>query len=462
MEPPPPTAATTAPARAPPHPPSSATSSTATSTAVTLPRLPILTPSQLASCSFGPLQKRINSGGPDVSFFLTSKAYNDLMTWIAQLNHAMVPRSSCDTKRPVTFPLPLEPNKREWSGPVGKLRGLLGKVEGLMDEAPPVEEDKNRRFGNGGCRVWHGLMRGRIGGWIEDLGVGGMVEGGGEGDGGGIKRGVLEEIKGYFLGGWGSESRLDYGTGHELSFLAFLGGLWKLGYFGEEGEKRGDGEVEREIVLGVVEPYLEVVRKLITTYTLEPAGSHGVWGLDDHSFVPYIFGSAQFTRPISAMKPEPTPVEGSCPGAPKPASVTNRQTVEEYRRTNMYFGAIGFIYDVKKGPFWEHSPMLFDISGIKDGWGKINKGMVKMYRAEVLGKFPVVQHFGFGGLWRWEVDEEMVGEGGLGEGEGVFIWRVSRGNKVKGREGRRRRGLWGAVVVLWGAWEGRRGAGGYA
>jgi hypothetical protein len=35
--------------------------------------------------------------------------------------------------------------------------------------------------------------------------------------------------------------------------------------------------------------------------------------------------------------------------------------------------AVGFIYDVKKGPFWEHSPILFDISGIRAGWAKINK-----------------------------------------------------------------------------------------
>lgn len=72
----------------------------------------------------------------------------------------------------------------------------------------------------------------------------------------------------------------------------------------------------------------------------------------------------------------------------------------------MYFSAIQFIYDVKKGPFWEHSPVLYDISGIKDGWGKINKGMLKMYAAEVLGKFPVVQHFPFGSLFRWEQDPD--------------------------------------------------------
>jgi serine/threonine-protein phosphatase 2A activator len=50
--------------------------------------------------------------------------------------------------------------------------------------------------------------------------------------------------------------------------------------------------------------------------------------------------------------------------------------------------------------------MLFDISGVRDGWGKINKGMVKMYSAEVLGKFPVVQHFPFGSLFRYEKDPD--------------------------------------------------------
>lgn len=72
----------------------------------------------------------------------------------------------------------------------------------------------------------------------------------------------------------------------------------------------------------------------------------------------------------------------------------------------MYFSAIGFINDVKKGPFWEHSPILFDVSGIRDGWGKINKGMIKMFNAEVLSKFPVVQHFPFGSLLSWDHDPE--------------------------------------------------------
>jgi serine/threonine-protein phosphatase 2A activator len=139
--------------------------------------------------------------------------------------------------------------------------------------------------------------------------------------------------------------------------------------------------------------YLNVIRKLILTYTLEPAGSHGVWGLDDHAFIPYIFGSAQFTRPISGT--EPMPLEGSVRGAPKPKDITSPEKVNDYRSN-----------DVKNGPFWEHSPMLFDISGIRDGWGKINKGMIKMFDAEVLSKFPVVQHFPFGSLFSWDENPE--------------------------------------------------------
>lgn len=55
---------------------------------------------------------------------------------------------------------------------------------------------------------------------------------------------------------------------------------------------------------------------------------------------------------------------------------------------------------VKSGaPFAEHSPILNDISELP-AWGRVNEGLAKMYRGEVLGKLPVVQHLVFGSLFR--------------------------------------------------------------
>ena len=56
----------------------------------------------------------------------------------------------------------------------------------------------------------------------------------------------------------------------------------------------------------------------------------------------------------------------------------------------MYFGCIHFIKSVKKGaPFGESSPMLNDISAVPS-WDKVTSGLMKMFNAEVIGKFPVI------------------------------------------------------------------------
>ncbi|KAH7161561.1 hypothetical protein EDB81DRAFT_348731 [Dactylonectria macrodidyma] len=341
-----------------------------------------------ATPAFTKPTKCINDG-PDVARFLTSLAYRDIGTFILQLNLALCPRNQPNSPLPRTFPLTTRPPSVPLPASIQTLQSVLAKIDTFISEAPP--DPGPRRFGNVSFRKWYALLEERLDDLLAEAPLHETMQLG-EGT-------AKDEVSSYLLGGFGSVQRLDYGTGHELSFVAFLGCLWKLGYFkdGNQG-----GEIERQIVLQVIEPYLRVVRKLILTYTLEPAGSHGVWGLDDHAFLPYIFGSAQFTRPIN--DDEPMPTEGSVKGAPKPSDVAKAVVVEDYRQTNMYFSAIGFINDVKTGPFWEHSPILFDISGIRDGWGKINKGMIKMFNAEVLSKFPVVQHFPFGSLFSWETD----------------------------------------------------------
>ncbi len=329
-------------------------------------------------------EKKIHDG-PDLTFFLTSIAYRDIVTFILQLNRSVVPRKVLQGDKAAIRSWLVDSGEVTCSDAVQRLRRLVQKLESMVQDVPPATGP--RRFGNVSFRKWCDLVQEQARPLLREL-LNPEFEP------------AIDELEPYFLGSFGSSQRLDYGSGHELSFVAFLAGLWKLDYFAQ-----GDPEAEcRGMVLGVFEPYLNLVRLLIKTYTLEPAGSHGVWGLDDNSFLPYMFGSAQLSPAIADA--DETPTEGSLPDAPEPGSVAKLNLVEKEKVRNMYFSAIAFIYDVKKGPFWEHSPMLYDISGIKDGWGKINKGMIKMYNAEVLSKFPVVQHFPFGSLFKWEKDPE--------------------------------------------------------
>ncbi|KAI9645172.1 Serine/threonine-protein phosphatase 2A activator 1 [Ciborinia camelliae] len=357
--------------------------------------LPILDPSQ--PHTFIKPIKRIHEGH-DVPHFLISKAYADIGVFVMQLNIAMCPRKPSEIgQEPQTWTLD---SSVELSEPVKKLQELLENIDAIIDEAPP--DTGPRRFGNVSFRKWYDILETRAKDLLKQYLPADVLGFGGSSPDDEVS--ALDELSSYLLGGFGSAQRLDYGTGHELSFLAFLGCIWKLGGFTKTTSN--GGELERSIVMGIIEPYLRVIRRLILTYTLEPAGSHGVWGLDDHSFLPYIFGSSQYCPAINNN--EAMPVEGSLPEAPNPGDVAKKMTVNRERKNNMYFSAIGFINDVKTGPFWEHSPILFDISGVRSGWGKINKGMIKMYNAEVLSKFPVVQHFPFGSLFSWDQDPHAV------------------------------------------------------
>lgn len=335
--------------------------------------------------------KRIHDGA-DVQFFLQSQGYHDITTFILQLNRSLVPRK--DEQGHISA-YTLE-SSASASSQIRQVGQAIARLKELITEAPP--DTGPRRFGNVSFRKWHQLAKFKAQQLLEDfLPV--------------HNKSAITELKVYLLGSFGSPQRLDYGTGHELSFIAFLACLWKIGYFcahTEKGSGHSDSlQIERDIVLYLFAAYLDLVRELIVIYNLEPAGSHGVWGLDDNSFLPYMFGSAQLSQPlpeIDTEPPTPTPISGSLPSSPEPTIITRANLVDKEAQTNLYFGAIKFIYTVKRGPFWEHSPILFDISGIKDGWGKINKGLIKMYDAEVLAKFPVVQHFPFGSLLRWEKD----------------------------------------------------------
>ncbi|CAR26717.1 ZYRO0B16478p [Zygosaccharomyces rouxii] len=248
---------------------------------------------------------------------------------------------------------------------VNEFVGVLNHMSLLVDQTPPLEGP--RRYGNLACRDWHAKIDEQMPSlWRKVLPD--------------RFHHCIVELVHYLGNSFGSATRLDYGTGHELSFLAVVGAIDMLGLFTDE--------FQGEDFLLIMNAYYAVVRKLILTYTLEPAGSHGVWGLDDHFHLAYVFGSAQWAN----YKEAPL----------RPRDILNHHLVQEYAHLNLYCQTIGFIYQVKRGPFREHSSMLYDLATTVHTWAKLESGLMKMYAVEVLNKFPVVQHFWFGtGFYPW-------------------------------------------------------------
>jgi hypothetical protein len=47
----------------------------------------------------------------------------------------------------------------------------------------------------------------------------------------------------------------------------------------------------------------------------------------------------------------------------------------------------GLLFQMKTGPFAEHSNQLWNISAVPS-WSKVNQGLIRMYKAEVSGGWP--------------------------------------------------------------------------
>ncbi|TFK93785.1 PTPA-domain-containing protein [Polyporus arcularius HHB13444] len=241
---------------------------------------------------------------------------------------------------------------------------MLDKLDKWIDEIPPLPTPQ--RFGNLAFRTWGKRLEEESATLLKGLLPSSLHT-------------ALPFIEPYLLTSFGSFTRMDYGTGHETSFALFLLCLTLLRFL--EPEPR----IERQLVLNVFVRYLRLCWRLQDVYKLEPAGSHGVWGLDDYSFLSYIFGSAQLRDqkeiPVNAILDPPLPP------------------------TNLYFMSIMRILEVKSGPFHEHSSQLYSIATGVQHWSKVHTGLFKMYEAEVLGKRVVVQHIPLGGLLEWDAPQ---------------------------------------------------------
>ncbi|KAI0102890.1 Phosphotyrosyl phosphatase activator [Nemania sp. FL0031] len=308
------------------------------------PSLP--SPPDASTVSFQIPSRRILSI-KDHQLFLSSPSYNLIVAFIFGLSDAVV-----DT--------PISAVKDgECSAAINTIISILDEAEALVRDTPP-DEAGGSRFGNKVFRQFLDKVAAASLTWHQGLGL--------------ASSSAIAEVETYLNQSFGNRTRIDYGSGHELNFLIWLLCLYQLGIITRPDFK--------PLVLRVFVRYLTLMRTIQSTYYLEPAGSHGVWGLDDYQFLPFLFGASQLLH-----HPFITPL-----------AIHQQLTIEEFGHDFMYLGQVDFVNSTKtvKGLRW-HSPMLDDISSARS-WTKIEGGMKRMFIAEVLRKLPVMQHFLFGSL----------------------------------------------------------------
>ncbi|XP_046836061.1 serine/threonine-protein phosphatase 2A activator [Vespa crabro] len=280
----------------------------------------------------------------DMSVWEKSEAYFEYLGFILALNKSIEGKSL--------------DSKCEQSPAVENILKMLNNLDEWITQIPPTEQPQ--RFGNKSFRTWHAKL--------QEEGIQELQQALPQN----LHRAIPEIIQ-YLYESFGNPTRIDYGTGHEMAFLMFLCCLFKIRAFTENDKVA--------VAIKVFNRYLQLVRRLQITYRMEPAGSHGVWSLDDYQFVPFIWGSSQLI------------------GHPRiePRHFVDQDVIELHAKQYMFLGCIEFISKVKIGPFAEHSNQLWNVSAV-NSWAKVNNGLIKMYKVEVLSKFPVIQHVLFGSL----------------------------------------------------------------
>ncbi|SMN22126.1 similar to Saccharomyces cerevisiae YPL152W RRD2 Activator of the phosphotyrosyl phosphatase activity of PP2A,peptidyl-prolyl cis/trans-isomerase [Maudiozyma saulgeensis] len=284
----------------------------------------------------------------DMKIWENSSTKNDLMKFIVTLAEAVEDHENLQFEEPLS---PAIQNTQTI---------LLNSIENFIKDHPVANDEKTKsRFGKVEFRDFYDDLQKNAVDLISKTYPS-------------LTTAQVNQLSIYLIESWGNKRRIDYGSGHELNFMCFLFGLTQYKIFSLHQDSVN-------LILVVFIKYLTIMRTLESQYWLEPAGSHGVWGLDDYHFLPFLFGAFQLAKHKHL----------------RPMSIHDEEIVEMFKDKYLYFGCISFINSIKTSASlrW-HSPMLDDISGVKK-WSKVAEGMVKMYDAEVLKKLPIMQHFYF-------------------------------------------------------------------
>ena len=308
------------------------------------PRLP--DPPNVSQLHCAKPRRRILSSG-DHERFLQSSTYDLVLSFVFSLSE-----SASDSKIS-SVQIKTQPPQ------IHAILSILSSISSLVDSNPPKDQG-NSRFGNPAFRDFIDALAIHIAEYHRSVGL--------------TNQEAIAEVSTYLSHAFGSRERIDYGSGHELNFLLWLLCLNRLSLL--------PPTTFAALVLCIFPSYIKLLRKIQSTYYLEPAGSHGVWGLDDYHFLPFLFGASQLLHHPYI----------------RPLSIHNELILEEEGGEYMYLDMIRWTMETKtvKDLKWTQ-PMLDDISGAKS-WEKVEQGMRRMFVKEVLGKLPIMQHFLFGSL----------------------------------------------------------------
>ena len=312
-----------------------------------VPETPTLPPPpDVSSLHFVEPIRRILSS-KDHDLFLSSSTYSLILAFVFSLSESAADRKISSVPLASADPI------------IHKILTILDSVEETIDARPP-DEQGNSRFGNPAFRQFFDSITTQSRSWHESLNL--------------PFPSSIIEVSTYLHHSFGNRARIDYGSGHELNFVVWLLCLNRLSLL--------PPSTFPALALLVISRYIKLLRKLQSTYYLEPAGSHGVWGLDDYHFLPFLFGASQLLHHPYI----------------RPLSIHNELVLEEEGDEYLYLDMVRFtmISKTVKGLKWTQ-PMLDDISGAKN-WEKVEQGMRRMFVKEVLGKLPLMQHFLFGSL----------------------------------------------------------------
>ena len=303
-------------------------------------------PSEPYSLDFAEPSRRILSPH-DHDVFVASPTYSLILSFVFTLSESAADRKNSSIASTALDPL------------IQNLLGILDEVEQLIEQYPPDGQGQSR-FGNPAFRSFVDAVARSSDSWHRTLGI--------------TSPSCIGEVSTYLQHSFGNRARIDYGSGHELNFIMWLLCLNRLSLL--------PPPTFPAVTLLLVPRYIKLLRRLQSTYYLEPAGSHGVWGLDDYHFLPFLFGASQLLHHPYI----------------RPLAIHNELVLEEEGDEYLYLDMVRFTMRSKtvKGLKWTQ-PMLDDISGAKN-WEKVEQGMRRMFVKEVLGKLPVMQHFLFGTL----------------------------------------------------------------